>query len=689
MRSISAGSPRSVSVSPRCRPAIRRNRGRALPFAAPAYGPVSGKLQVAADRLDVGDLGITGTEFTLALQPQRIDLDLTAGQLAGGTVTGGMSVHNVGGNANFTGRFDLKGAALESFVWRRDGRSVATGTLDLSANFESTGRSPAGLVSTMTGGGVLSVHDGLARYVNPNTVRQIVRASDLGQQFSEDALRAAFGERIDADNLAFKDASGAFAIVAGAVRLKNLIVNTEGLTAKGNAVVDFNTMALDSDWNLAFDPVDNKVQGAEPEAGIVFHGPIAAPSRSIDVLQFAAYLNEREAARMTEIIALDAATRVEKERLSRLAEKLKGDAAQRVEDARIAAEREAARRAAAQAQAAVLEAFHINREALIEKRHVEALTALAERLAARQRQAEATAADAAQAASQARAKADAAAKVLADARAADKAAADKADAAASDLATAKAEADKAAEDAARSADAAGQAKQALADATAAESAARDAADRAAQAKADADKALKAAIAQAAAATGAADKADAAAASAASDKVDADKVAAAAVAARDAARADLADADAAVKAAQDVADTAASQATTLGGGETAAEADKATADAEAKAAADVLASAAAVRDDAAAKLDAAKQMLQTRHRRPPTVLAQRGQAGSRPRARRWLRARGPMRRRSPRPRPCRQQPMVRPSRPLPRRPSPTMPPRSWPMRRPRTIRLTAR
>ena len=437
-----------------------------LPFAAPAYGLVTGKLSVAADRLDVGDLGITGTAFTLALQPQRIDLDLTAGQLAGGTVTGGMSVHNVGGNANFSGRFDLKGAALESFVWRRDGRSVATGTLDLSANFESTGRSPAGLVSTMTGGGVLSVHDGLARYVNPNTVRQIVRASDLGQQFSEDALRAAFGERIDADNLAFKDASGPFAIVAGAVRLKNLIVNTGGLTAKGNAVVDFNTMALDSDWSLAFDPVDNKVQGAAPEAGIVFHGPITAPSRSIDVLQFAAYLNEREAARMTEIIALDAATRAEKERLSRLAEKLKGDAAQRVEDARIAAEREAARRAAAQAQAAVLEAFHIDREALIEKRHVEALTALAERLAARQKQAEASAAAAAQAARQARAKADAAAKVLADARAADKVAADKADAAASDLVSAKAEADKVAGDAAQLADAAGQAKQVLADAAA-------------------------------------------------------------------------------------------------------------------------------------------------------------------------------------------------------------------------------
>ena len=76
---------------------------------------------MAADRLNVGGLGVTGAAFTLALQPQRIDLDLTKGQLAGGTVTGGMSVHNVGGNVNFAGRFDLKGAALESFVWRRDG----------------------------------------------------------------------------------------------------------------------------------------------------------------------------------------------------------------------------------------------------------------------------------------------------------------------------------------------------------------------------------------------------------------------------------------------------------------------------------------------------------------------------------------------------------------------------------------
>lgn len=577
-----------------------------LPFSAPGYGLVSGKLQVAADRLAVGNLDVTGTAFTLALQPQHIDVDLTKGQLNGGTVTGGVSIDNVGGNVTLSGRFDLKGAALQSFVWRRDGRSVATGTLDLSANFQSTGRSPAGLVSTMTGGGVLSVSDGLARYINPGTVRQIVRASDLGQQYSEDALRADFRDRIDADNLAFKGASSPFAIVAGAVRLKSLMVKTAGLAATGNAVIDFNTMTLDSDWNLAFDPVDDKVKGDAPEAGIVFHGPIAAPSRTIDVLPLAAYLNEREAARMNEIIALDAATRAEKQRLSRLVDKITADDAQRAEDARIAAAREAARRAAAAEQSARLEAFHANRALLVEKRHVEALAEWAAGLLAQQTTAESAAADATDAASQARLDADAAAQALTEAQAADKDASGNAATAASDLTRARAEAQSTSADAARTANAASQAKQVLADAQAAETAAQTAANEAARQSADAAKALQTATGRASDAATAADKARTAAVAAAAQKDKADKAAATAADARNTAQASLAAAEDAVKSAQATAQAATTRAASLSGEESDAAAAKTKADAAAKSATEAATAINAVRDGASTKLQAAKR-----------------------------------------------------------------------------------
>ncbi len=582
------------------------------PFISPVYGQVSGTLDVAADRLDVGDLGLTGTKFAIALQPQRIDLDLTAGHIAGGAVTGGMSIHNVGGNANLSGRFDLKGAALESFVWQRDGRSVATGGLDLSANFEATGRSPAGLVSTMTGGGVIAVHDGTARYVNPNAVRQLVRASDLGQQYSEDALKISFGERIDADDLSFGETSGAFAIVAGAVRLKNLAVKTDGLAATGNAVVDFNTMTLDSDWSLTFDPVDNKVEGVEPKAGIVFRGPLTSPSRTLDVLPFAAYLNEREAARMNEIIALDLATRAEKERLARFARRLAEDADRRAEEARLAAEAESQRHEAEVAKAVALETLHVNREVGVEQIQVAALMALADRLAAEQKAAEASAAQAAGAAKAARAKADAAEKALAAAVAADQTAAAAADATASELVAAQSAADAASADAATLGADADAARQALAAAATAEAAAKAAAATAAKDKADAEAALKAASTRAATAANAATKAEAAASVAAADKANADKALADAVAAREAARTALAAAEAAVAAAQAESTDAASSDTTLGNAVAREQQAKDQADAAADAAKtnldaamSDLESARAARDAANAKVASAK------------------------------------------------------------------------------------
>ncbi len=324
------------------------------PFISPVYGAVTGTLAVSADHLAVGDgLDLANTRFDLTLQPQQVDVDLTAGQLAGGTVTGGLSVHNVAGNANVIARFDLKGAALESFAWKLDGRSVATGVLDLSANFEATGRSPAGLVSSATGGGVISVRDGEARYVNPGAVRPLVRASDLGQQYSEDALRLSFTDAIDGDVLKFDQADSAFAIAAGAARVKNLTVRGQGLQATGNGVIDFNTMSLDSDWTLTFDPGDAKVAGTDPRVGLVFSGSLAAPTRAIDVLPLASYLNMRQEARMLDIIAMEEATRAEKDRLTRLVRKIGEDDARRAREAEVAAEAEARRRAAAVAAANV------------------------------------------------------------------------------------------------------------------------------------------------------------------------------------------------------------------------------------------------------------------------------------------------------------------------------------------------
>jgi hypothetical protein len=227
----------------------------------------------------------------------------------------------------------LSDAALESLVWRRAGRAVGTGTLDLSADFEAAGRSPTALISSLTGGGTIAIRDGEARYVNPQAARLVIRAADLGQEFTEEALLDAFTRQIDGGSLTFEAAEGAFSIAAGVARLKSLAIDSEGTRAVGDALIDLNDFTIDSDWTVSFEPGDDKVQAATPQVGIVFRGALDDPARIIDVLQFGSYLNIRQEERLLEILSQAESDRLEKDRLNRERRKLAEDADRREREA--------------------------------------------------------------------------------------------------------------------------------------------------------------------------------------------------------------------------------------------------------------------------------------------------------------------------------------------------------------------
>ncbi len=323
------------------------------PFGAPGYGDVRGRIAASTDALFIAP-GFDASAATLSLtfQPDRIAVDLMESQALGGSLSGGLSIHNVVGNARVAGSIDLKGATLEDLVWSRGGRSVATGVVDLSAEFEAAGRSPAALASSLTGGGAIAIRDGEARYMNPRAARTVIRASDLGQEFSENELRDAVAEQIDGGPFVFNRAEGAFAIAAGVARMKSLVISGNGIEASGDAAIDLSSLTIDSDWTVTFDPGDDEVEGAVPQVGIIFRGPLAAPERIIDVLQFGSYLNIRQEERLLELLSQAEADRQEADRLSREKRKFREDAERRArkvaeaEAARLAAEAESRRQAA-------------------------------------------------------------------------------------------------------------------------------------------------------------------------------------------------------------------------------------------------------------------------------------------------------------------------------------------------------
>ena len=230
------------------------------------------------------------SKLRLGLAPDRVDFDVkSATRLAARSPAASRSGTSAA-MPSLTGNVSLVGGTLDAVVWQRAGRAVATGTLDLSANFEATGRSPAGMIASLTGGGTLAIHEGEARYLNPQAGVLVIRDSDLGQEFTEDALRELFGSYIDNGSLTFAEVEAPFAIAAGTVRFQNIAVDAAETRASGSAAIDLNTMIVDSDWTLTLDSGDDKFGGdIPPQVGIVFRGPLGAPERTLDVLQFNSY----------------------------------------------------------------------------------------------------------------------------------------------------------------------------------------------------------------------------------------------------------------------------------------------------------------------------------------------------------------------------------------------------------------
>lgn len=451
-------------------------------FAPPTYGPVSGKIAVATQHLAVGNLDITGGAIALALQPNRIDVDLTGGHLAGGAAAGGVSIQNVDGNATLTGQFNLTGAALDGLAWRRDDKPVITGGLDLSANFEATGKSPAALVASMTGGGVIALHNGIANNINPETVRSIVRLSDLGEPFSDAALQDAVASHIDTASLPFGETGAAFTIAGGTVRLSGMTARGADVKATGNASIDLSALTLTSEWTLDFNSAEPLAGGAAAKINLAFHGPLAAPVRSLDALPFNSYLSTRQAARMLDVIATEEADHAEHDRLQQQIVKIRDDTA-RAERQRQEAIDAARRKAEAAASAiAKTAALHIDREIDADARTVAMLQRAADLAAAAAVSAQSAATDAGARAASLRAKANDAQATLAISVTADADAAAAAIKAAADLTAAQAKAAATAETAATAATVADAAEKAASAAVETEAAAK-----AAAAKADSER----------------------------------------------------------------------------------------------------------------------------------------------------------------------------------------------------------
>ncbi|PIP00613.1 hypothetical protein CJ014_00460 [Pleomorphomonas carboxyditropha] len=296
-----------------------RNPWPEAPFGAALIDGFDTDLALKFDRLDIeGGPPAKGVSLSLASNASGTGLDGISATLAGGKLSGDLMIkRDLDGTAGVSGTLRLDGAAAEEFAWRRDDRPMVTGAFSIDTQINATGRTLAGWMSSLTGGGSFSVQKGRLAHMTTRAFDQVIRLADAGKELSEDRIRQAFTDNVDMGDLAFDRLDAAFTLAGGTFRAPNIVVSGKDGATTGSATVDIARATVDSEWRLSLDAGDAAAAGGVPQVSVLFKGPVANPSRRIDVTAFASYLGIRALEKETQRVLTMQADILERELLSR------------------------------------------------------------------------------------------------------------------------------------------------------------------------------------------------------------------------------------------------------------------------------------------------------------------------------------------------------------------------------------
>lgn len=351
-------------------------------WSSAQYGPpylskLHADITMSADAMDLTNLReLETTQFDIRLRPQSIALNNISGKFSNGDLNGSLLFENNGGAVTLSGIIDLKKADASDLLWSDESRPLVEGKLSLSSQFSGTGRSLDAIISTLGGGGSISLTDGRIRRLNPAAFQQLIIAADSDILLNNEVLLPLAQSHLDSGHLTIDKAESTFTITSGVGRIANASLAEKKVNALAGATFDFPQMTLKGSMALNVEAAlidKTPVAGSTPEIAILFDGPIDKPSRTLDVQPLLGYLTVRrfeQEVRRVEVLQADI---LEKQRLSRYARWISAEAER---------ERQAEIEAIEREKQAAIEAVERNLQIEIERKKAERLRAEKEKAAA-------------------------------------------------------------------------------------------------------------------------------------------------------------------------------------------------------------------------------------------------------------------------------------------------------------------
>lgn len=315
----------------------------------------SGQARFKVGRLDLGrGLLAERAAFALSVNPDGLSLRDLDAALAGGRLSGQITIARHEGLASFVGEGRLDGAALPSLL----GPSPFDGRLGVDLKFGASGESLAGVVANLAGSGEIRLVDLRVAQADAGALdRALPRVLNESDPLNSRRLETLIGEELGRGPLLIQAATAPASLVGGSLRFGPLAAATPAGAWQGSVALDLKTLNLDAAGLLTARAGPKGWGGAPPSVVLAFRGPVATPVRSIDVGPLlnglAAVVLQRELEKI-EAFEIEANERARlkgrldyerdlEERERRAAEEARRSAEDAARQARLAAEDEARR----------------------------------------------------------------------------------------------------------------------------------------------------------------------------------------------------------------------------------------------------------------------------------------------------------------------------------------------------------
>ncbi|HZL41596.1 MAG TPA: AsmA family protein [Pseudolabrys sp.] len=260
------------------------------PFASGVFGDYGGRIALKARRANLLP-GLAARELraTLRWGANQLAFDDVSGDVAGGRLAGQLSFRSGEGGVKAHAKISLTGANAAD-MFSSATRPPVSGSLGFSVEAEGAGMSPVALIGSLQGTGKIGLTEAQFAGLDPRTFDAVTRAVDQGMAIDAARISGVVSKALESGRLSVKRAEGAITVSAGQMRLSNVSADSKdaALSLAGN--LDLTDGSIDARLVLTG---SGQAAGSRPDIFMAVQGPVAAPSRSIDVSALTGWLTLR------------------------------------------------------------------------------------------------------------------------------------------------------------------------------------------------------------------------------------------------------------------------------------------------------------------------------------------------------------------------------------------------------------